>query len=156
MKENQSQVPPAPNVARGEVGPVPAVTPQPAAINAATNIKNKLTEKLSGLRASKPAPRIPKKILVVLGIVLVLLILLLVAARVGNLGQRIGGGAPAATSSPTPEPTATVEVPSQYADDADVAEIQGNMEELDKELNDANFREDRLRVPVLDWEVEFK
>lgn len=135
-----------------------ATAPEASPVKASpfSNIQNKLKAKMAEIKTGgMPKPKIPKKLFIALALILVLLVLLVVAAKVMNLAGR-NGATPIAITSPTPEPTVEAEVPSQYADDTDVAEIRSAMEQLDRDLNDANFREDRLRVPVLDWEVEFK
>lgn len=138
-----------------EAGSIPAPEAAPVKASMLSSLQSKLTEKFAGIKAGGvPKPKIPKKLFIALALMLLVLVLLVVASRVMNLTDR-NGAVPSPTTSPTPEPTVEAEVPSQYADDADVAEIRSAMEQLDRDLNDANFREDRLRVPALDWEVEF-
>ncbi|OGM32932.1 hypothetical protein A2803_05050 [Candidatus Woesebacteria bacterium RIFCSPHIGHO2_01_FULL_44_21] len=101
-----------------------------------------------------PGIKIPRKIIIAVAALVVILIILMIAMKL--FGGKGTGVFPIASPSPSPRPTPEVEVPSQYADDEDVRKIQENMEALDKELNEAEFRDDRLRIPTLDWEVEFE
>lgn len=98
-------------------------------------------------------PKIPKKIFVIFVAVAVLFVALFLLIRI--LGSSGRNPLPTSSPSPTPSETPIVEIPSQYADDEDVLRIKSALQELDKNLNEAVFRDDRLRVPSLDWEVEF-
>jgi hypothetical protein len=105
-------------------------------------------------KAKLAIPKIPKKVIIIATAALVLFITLLLVIRI--IGNSTGSnvfplGPP--TSSPTPNPE--VEVPSQYADDEDVKKIEEDMKNLTRDLNEARFRDDRLRVPALDWDITF-
>lgn len=66
---------------------------------------------------------------------------------------------PVVTVSPTPSPSdAPAEIlnPSQYADDEDIKDIEGKINDLDTKLNNISLREETLRVPSVDWEINFK
>ncbi len=97
--------------------------------------------------------KIPKKILISVAIALILLVVLVIVSSM--LGQKRGGVAPQITETPAPTEEPISEIPSQYADDPDVAEIKKQMDELDQDLDEASFRDDTLRSPTLDWKVEF-
>ncbi len=103
--------------------------------------------------ASKFPQRVPKKLIILVSAVVIVMVAITVLLRL--VSTRGGAIFPVATPSPSSTPTPIVEVPSQYADDEDVKRIEENMQKLDKELNEAQFRDDRLRIPTLDWEVEF-
>jgi tetrahydromethanopterin S-methyltransferase subunit G len=127
-----------------------AVQTEPAA--APAQVENSATSTVSNL--GKPKIIIPKKLIGIVVAVVVLLIVLMIVMKV--LTGSGSGILPSNTPSPSPTATPVTEVPSQYADDQDVAEIKERMEALDKELNSASFRDDRLRVPSLDWDVSFE
>lgn len=99
-------------------------------------------------------PKIPKKIILALVLLIILAISFTFIAK--TLSNRRLSPLPSSSPSPTPSETPIVETPSQYADDGDVQRIKSSMLELDKNLNEAVFRDDRLRVPSLDWDVKFK
>lgn len=63
---------------------------------------------------------------------------------------------PEVTLTPIPTPVEIIEQKSPYADDPGVLEIIEDLENYEKELNSTNIREDILRVPNVDWEVNFK
>lgn len=115
------------------------------------------TPNLSAMKMPKmPHVKIPRKFLVV-GVVLVVIIILLIVvlAVAQNLIRMNNGTAdPTAETSPTPTPTTTQGSP--YADDPDVLEIKNNVEEFESSLNSTRIREDTLRVPVLEWDVNFE
>lgn len=98
-------------------------------------------------------PKIPKKLIIAALIFVIISVLAMVLLRM--LGNGSNNIFPLPSASPSPTATPIVEVPSQYADDEDVKRIEENMKNLDKELNEAAFRDERLRIPTLDWEVEF-
>lgn len=103
---------------------------------------------------SPQKPIISKKLILITVVIVVILIILgLVMSMVNKNGGVI---LPTPTPSVTPTSTPTAEVPSQYADDEDVAQIKSQMEELNKTLNESSFRDETLRIPTLDWNVSFE
>lgn len=56
-------------------------------------------------------------------------------------------------ASPTPTPQSQDEC--IYCDDPDIIQIQEDLEEYDKKLRDVNLREETLRIPTLEWNVNF-
>lgn len=151
MDEKPPQVVAAPVQSPG----LPAATPSPStAVAQAPEVPKKdIKEKLNGIKGKFSGIKIPKKLIIVLVVFVVLLVLLSVVVKT------VGNKRPDAPSSPTPTmsptPTPVSELPSQYADDADVASIKTKMEELDRDLDAAVFRDDTLRVPRLDFDVDF-
>jgi len=103
--------------------------------------------------AAMPRLRLPKKLIVAGVTLLVFLVLVLVVLKI----MQVRSSSPMAVATPTPTPTEIPErvIPSQYADDEDVLEITRRMDNLNKDLNEVSFRDDRLRVPSLDWDVSF-
>lgn len=100
-------------------------------------------------------PKVPKKIIIIIGVIVLALIVL---ALVVSMLSKNNGNGNLLTSTPSPVPTEepTQDIPSQYADDEDVLELKNRMEELDRELNDSSFRDETLRIPNLDWNVSFE
>ena len=105
-------------------------------------------------KSKMPKLKVPKKLIIGIVFIAIVLIVLMIAMQMLNGGR--GNIFTVESPSESPSSTPTVEVPSQYADDTDVAEINKRMEALDQELNSASFRDDRLRVPSLDWNVSFE
>lgn len=128
--------------------------PQPAPETSASEAPPPQPEVNASPAPTKKGLKIPKKLIFVAILVIVILAVLSI---VMSLLGRNGGVNLTATPAPsaTPSPTPVVEIPSRYADDEDVAEIKRQMEELDRDLNEANFRDETLRVPNLDWNVSF-
>ena len=104
----------------------------------------------------KISPALLKKVVIIVVILIVLLGLLSVVARMIPKGG--GSVVPTAIPSQTPSPTpqATIGRPSPYSDDPEIAGIKEELDALDSLLNQATFREDTLRVPQLDWDVNFE
>lgn len=99
-------------------------------------------------------PKIPKKILIVGGVVIVLLLVLSVAAKTLTNRNR-SEEVPTPTENATPTASPVSDIPSQYADDPDVFTIKTDIKKLDEDLDAASFRDDTLRSPTLDWAVKF-
>jgi len=57
---------------------------------------------------------------------------------------------------PSPTPTPSIDLPSQYTDNEDIRKIKEAIESLNQKLNETDFRNDKLRIPTLDWEVKFR
>ncbi len=66
--------------------------------------------------------------------------------------------APSMEPTPTPSPTNAEEVlvPSLYAEDEEVLAIEENINLIESKLQEINFRDDKLRVPSLDWNINFE
>lgn len=116
---------------------------------AQTTLPTEVNSKMKKL----PIPKIPKKFLFIGAGVLVLIIIILIISSI--LSGRNGAITKTTPSTSTPTPTSQSEVPSQYADDEDVARIKEQIDELNEDLNNANFRIDELRIPNLEWNVSF-
>jgi len=65
----------------------------------------------------------------------------------------LGTPAPSPTEEPAPTPSPG---PSQYADDEDVKTMESDIDTLSNALRDTVIREDKLRIPDLDFNVSFK
>ncbi len=61
------------------------------------------------------------------------------------------------TSSPLPTASTQPEIknPSPYYNDEEILEIEDRIQKIEKELDIVNFREETLRIPSLDWEINF-
>lgn len=149
MEQNQNPVAPV-------QPPAPAqTTPKKMSlVDTLNSLPKKVLSLVKKPQTSKlPKIKIPKKIIIAVVALFVILMVLMMVVRLMK-----GGRSNVFPVTPTPSPTATpeVEVLSQYADDEDVKKIQEKMQALDRDLNEAQFRDDRLRIPTLDWEVEFE
>jgi len=60
--------------------------------------------------------------------------------------------------TPTPFPTHVEDTkePSLYAEDEEVLAIEEKIKSIELKLQEINFRDDRLRVPSLDWDINFE
>jgi hypothetical protein len=91
------------------------------------------------------------------------IILILITILFGGLAAALmylkpqGLNIPGILPSPTPtaESTPSVIAPSEYADDEDMLKIKSDIDSLDQDLR-GDIREDTLRVPTLEWNVNFK
>jgi len=103
-----------------------------------------------------PHLKIPRKAvigaIVLVVIFIVLMVLLVVAQNFMNANNGTTG--PISENSPTPTPTTTLGSP--YADDPDILDIKNKVEEFESSLNSTRIREDTLRIPVLEWDVNFE
>lgn len=133
--------------------PVPASTPE----TDSPPVKSKLN--LPKLKLKIPSIDFnsgnKKKIMIFAAVPIILVVLLLVASVVkGLIGN---GGVPLPILTPTPTPTATPEQsPSPYAEDDVVLRIEEEVNKFDEKLNNAVLRDDTIRVPSLDWDINFK
>lgn len=143
MEQNNQQVTPLdqnaapePVLAPGQMQPVP-VTQQSAI-------------------PEKPKSKFSKKLILIIAGVLLLLVIagiVLIFIFKGNGG--VAGILPIPMASSSPTATATAAPTSPYVNDPDVLKIEEDLRTLDGKLNSTDLREDTLRVPVLEWEVEF-
>jgi len=100
-------------------------------------------------------PSVSKKtIFVALALVLGLII---ISFALNFAGSTRNGSGVFNIESPAPSPTpgTNVERPSPYANDPKILEIKERVENLERNLNQTDLREDTLRIPSLDWSVEF-
>lgn len=100
-------------------------------------------------------PKQKKLGLLIGGGIFVLLIVLLVVVTLMK-GSPIP--LPISVASPTPISTTKPDQilnPSVYADDEDTLLIKSDLEKLESDLQNVNFREDTLRIPTLDWNINF-
>ncbi len=111
-------------------------------------------------------PHVSLKVLGIVG-VLILVLIFAIFPLVGMLFSRVPkapGIDLTPTGSLTPTPTATpsgsiredvLRDPSPYVDDAEVLKFSQRLDGIDKNMAGTVFREDALRVPLLDWDVKF-
>ena len=93
------------------------------------------------------------KILIFAGIIILILAVVVFAVRLMN-GN---GQTPIAVQTPTPTPEEEQAFePSPYAEDEEVKAIEDELEALEKDLNSISVKEDTLRIPSLDWNIQFK
>lgn len=156
------------------INPVPEVEPQMPSENAATsnevqtqaepsspqtaegNTKKLNLPKLpANLKMPKIKFKVNKKVIVgiVVGIVFLIFILILLSL-IGKKNNSVGNIA-THTIEPSITPTPTPVGESPYANDPDVLKIQSRLDEFDKKLNAIDLREDTLRIPTLNWDVNF-
>ena len=104
-------------------------------------------------------PKLPagllKKVVIIAVVVIVLLFVLMIVMsflRTGNVNPLVE---PTPTASASASPGPVIGRPSPYANDPEIAELEEQLKELEQLMNSATFREDTLRVPALDWEIDF-
>jgi hypothetical protein len=98
-----------------------------------------------------------KKILIIAAVLFILLLVLSILAPF--IMKKIAQVTPLPEASPSPSPASTPEEilnPSVYADDPDILAIEAEINKLEEELKNSDLREDKLRLPNLDWDVSFK
>lgn len=100
---------------------------------------------------------LPKKTKLLSGLVAFLL-LLMILLMTTDPGRRVRN---TLLPSPSPIPTETTQLPeifdpSPYANDPEIKDIESKLSEYDKAMNAVQLREDTLRPPTLDWNVDFK
>lgn len=95
------------------------------------------------------------KLLVFMVPVLFVSILLLV---ITGLGGRVKNSIlPTPTPVPTGSPVAPeIANPSAYANDPEILDLEAKLAEFDKNLSRVELREDNIRPPTVDWDVNFQ
>lgn len=102
-------------------------------------------------------PKFPKRIvLIVLGVVVLIVIIAVIALFATKGLKGVTDLIPMASGSPTPTPFVEVVPASPYENDPEVLKIKADLEAFDAKLNGTSVREDTLRIPVLEWNVDFK
>lgn len=138
--------------------PAQPVHPEPQINKPVSNTPNNKIKEMFEKATEKitlPIPPVIKKVMVVLAILIaVLFILSIIASIIRPLLQR---KAPTSTPTPaaTPQPVEIIEEPSPYAKDEEVLSIESQISDLEKKLQETDFREDILRPPSFDWSVDF-
>ena len=98
--------------------------------------------------------QVPKKKLLVILLGGVFVIVALVIAM--SFGRKKDKFSVILSPSPSPTPTPSIDLPSQYADDEDIRKIKEAIEILNQKINEPDFKNEKLRIPTLDWEVKFR
>ena len=101
--------------------------------------------------------KFPKKmIFIILGVVflIILIVLIVIFATKGLKG--VTDLIPVTPITPTATPFVEVIPASPYENDPEVLKIKADLEAFDAKLNQTSVREDTLRIPVLEWTVDFK
>lgn len=99
----------------------------------------------------------PIKILLIALFSIILLLSLLVVFVPNTRRTLLGQPTPspvAVTPTATPDPNAILN-PSRYATDPGVLSIEESVNKLESDLKSVDFREEELRIPLLDWDVTF-
>ena len=104
----------------------------------------------------KISPAVLKKVLIVAVILVILLVVLSLVVRMIPKGSGTVTPSTIPSEIPSPTPQATIGRPSPYSNDPEIAGIKEELDSLDSLLNQATFREDTLRIPQLDWDVNFE
>lgn len=148
------------NTALPTENPSGQVPQEGATVLAKEDKKSALKEKLAMIKGKfssgkfgKPKIAIPKKFIVLAVVLVILLLVLLVVMSIftNNTKKPSVSATPSSTPSSTPEAA----MPSQYADDPEILEINQAIDELVRDLNESSFREEVLSIPSLDWNVAF-
>ncbi|QQG47377.1 MAG: hypothetical protein HY044_04610 [Candidatus Woesebacteria bacterium] len=98
-----------------------------------------------------------KKLVKLFGILIGIILALLVVSVIVRALRGVKKPALKATPTPTPQATfAPVEsIPSKYATDSAVLQIQSDVNNLDNDLNNNNFRDSNLRAPSVRFDSNF-
>jgi len=96
------------------------------------------------------------KIMIILLVLIVVLSIALFFAGFGldairNMNKSNGNGA-----EPTPTSTPVSVIDSKYANDEDMILINQRVKDLQESLNETKLRDDNLRIPSVDWEINFE
>lgn len=151
MPENS---PPQPqNVQTTTQGPVVTYdSPEETIPNMAISSKKSLKDRI---KLPESMAKYKKFIKLGMTIFVVFIVLLIVLSIAINILRRNGNGL-ISTPTPTPsEQTDEISNPSIYANDPEVAIITEEIQKLDENLKDSNYRESTLSLPILDWNVNF-
>ena len=105
-------------------------------------------------KMSLPMPN-KKLVVAVLGGILVIVILIIVVVVLSKI-TGVGGILPDVIPSPVETSSAEVKPASPYANDPEVLKIKEDLDTFDHEIDNTELREDTLRIPVLEWSVDFK
>jgi len=100
------------------------------------------------------SPKIKSLFVLVVGVTLSILVLV-VGFNLVNRYLLNGSNESVPVSSPTPVSQGINYVPSPYADDEKVLDIELRVMNLENELELVDFREETLQPPVLDWNIDF-
>jgi len=131
-----------------QTNPAPLPTPEPIVVVQKPRMS---FPKFSNFKL----PFVSKKTILI-AVVLVLGLIIISFALNFVSSTRNGSGVFTLESpAPTSSPGANVERPSPYANDLKILEIKERVENLEGNLNQTDLREDTLRIPSLDWNVEF-
>ena len=99
---------------------------------------------------------LPMKFKIMGGFVL-LLIFLLILVGFTKPGKQVKDLIlPTSSPIPTTAPIGDVFAPSQYANDPEVLGLEKQVKDFDSKLSGTDLHDDNLRVPVLDFDVNFK
>lgn len=135
------------------VQPAPAA-PAPAPKMNPKALLGKMKDAFSPMFAKVPKPI---KILLISLFTLIFLLSLLVLFVPNTRRTLLGQPTPspvAVTPTATPDPNAILN-PSRYATDPGVLAIEEEVNKLESALKSVDFREEELRIPLLDWDVTF-
>jgi len=99
------------------------------------------------------SPKLKK--IIILAVILMVLLLVIGGLAPIILNYFKKSSAPTPTPTPTPTPEAVVSNPSPYASDEVVLSLEDRINRLEEEMKIVNFRDDALRLPVLDWDIKF-
>ena len=99
---------------------------------------------------------LPRKYKFLIGWVLFMVVLVIIAMFTAP-GRRVTQLIlPSPSPIPTVVPVGEVFVPSPYATDSEVLQLEKNVQEYDAKLGATQLRDDTLRMPAVDWNVNFK
>lgn len=96
------------------------------------------------------------KIMIILLVVIVVLSIALFFAGFGLDAIRNMRKGSLNNPQPTPSATPVSVVNSKYANDEDMLLINQRIKELQESINDTKLRDDNLRIPSVDWEINFE
>ncbi len=163
---NQTQPTPVTPVAPGPVPPTQPMVPgqatpvAPVASVAPSNPFPTVTTTTSDPTTPKrkfTLPTLSKKMKILFGALAFLFVLLLLLSLT-SAGQRVKNSI---LASPTPSPESTPNLPdigepSAYATDPAVLDVENRLGDFEKSVNTTELKEDTIRPPQVDWEVNFK
>ncbi len=158
----QSQQAPSVPVSPTPVTPAAPVTPQPTTsgtpppVVVAPAETGKKTPPIDPKEIISKIKGMPLKFKLLGGLFLFSLMLVIIMAFTTPGKKVVSTILPTPSPIPTSTPIGEVKIPSPYATDPEVVDLDTSLEEFDVKLRSTDLKEDTLRIPNLDWDVNFK
>lgn len=158
-----SSAPSVPQVATAPVVNLPtAAAPTPAAPSPVVAPQNPVSTprklnipKIDPKQIPEMLKKVPRKFKIMAGFVGLLFVLLILASFTKQGKQVKQLILPSPSPIPASSPVGEVLIPTQYATDQEVLDIEKALTTFDSKLSGTDLKEDSLRVPTLDYVVDF-
>ncbi len=133
----------------------PTASPNTTAVNTKGGPKKLNIPKIDPKQIPEMLKKVPRKFKIMGGFVIVLFVLLILASFTKQGRQVKELILPSPSPIPASSPVGEVLNPTQYATDQEVLDIEKALTEFDSKLAGTDLKEDSLRVPNLDYVVDF-